>query len=140
MCLEYMQLGKNLLMSSSLSNHYIFQLGALDLTPGKILETLYDTNAEIEALVSAQPPTRMSRADRLKVTKGYVNYVRGLYRRWFNGVHVHVDVVSMLAKFLTRTFPSLCDLNSTQDKPTYVSTICILERFVVLCHMLPLLQ
>ena len=48
---------------------------------------LYDTNAAVEALVSAKPLTRTSYADRLKVTKGYVNYVRGLYRRWFNGVH-----------------------------------------------------
>ena len=37
--------------------------------------------------MSAKPPTRTSYADRLKVTKGYVNYVCGLYRRWLNGVH-----------------------------------------------------
>ena len=85
-----------------------------------VLDNYFTSKDEIQQLMNLQPPVRMERTKRLLVCRSYVNYVRTAYKRMFNSVHVHADVIGAVAKVLIRNFPSMCDLNSTQENPTYV--------------------
>ena len=97
-----------------------FQLETITLDPIVVLDISFRNADEIKELMAVPPPTRMERPQRLLVCRGYVNYIRTAYKRMFNSIHVHVDVVAAVAKSIVRHFPSMIDID-TGDNPTYVS-------------------
>ena len=66
---------------------------------------------------------RMDRKTRIRITRLYVRYVLVEYIKKFESPHPVADVISYVAGKLSHLFPTMRDLDTPIDSPTYVSII-----------------
>lgn len=89
--------------------------------PITLLKQMYGPEKVTE--LRANTDQRMSRKERVRITRVYVRHAHSEYVQKYDSPHPPAEVMSHVAEALAAHFPSMRDAGTPADKPTYVSPI-----------------